>query len=59
MRKRDLVEERLRAALAGWPAGTPAGVDMSPAAIERRLREACELSTLALALAAAGQRRVK
>jgi len=49
----------LRAALAGWPRGSPEGVDMSREAVERRLREACELSSLALALAAAGQRRVK
>jgi hypothetical protein len=59
VRRNDTVEERLRAALVGWPHGTPEGVDMSREAVERRLREACELSSLALALAAAGQRRVK
>jgi len=59
VRSPDPVDDRLRAALARWPQGTPDGVDMSPAAVERRLREACELSGLALSLVAAGQRRVK
>ena len=54
MTSRDPIADRLRAALA--PGELPLeGVDMRPAAITERLREACELSELCLALGAAGE----
>jgi hypothetical protein len=56
-RDRSTVESRLREALVGWPASANDHVDMSAAAIEQRIRDACEMSSLALALVAAGAQR--
>jgi hypothetical protein len=47
----ELVEARLRAALTLVPHATAHGVDMSAAAIDARLRDACEMSALCLELA--------
>lgn len=46
----DDVAARLRSALTLDFASLREGVDMSPDAVVARLREACELSTLCLAL---------
>jgi hypothetical protein len=56
-RDTSALEARLREALAGWPDTVREGVDMSARAIEQRVRDACEMSTLALALVAAGAQR--
>lgn len=45
------VEARLRAALEA-PLEVREGVDMSPEAVTQRLRDACEMSSLCLSLAA-------
>ena len=50
MASRDLVEERLRAALTLDMTAMPHGVDMSPQAVAARLREACEMSSVCLEL---------
>jgi hypothetical protein len=47
---RDLVAERLRAALTLDVMATPHGVDMSPRAVAARLRDACEMSSVCLEL---------
>ena len=48
------IEDRLRAALVPELPTTAEGVDMSPRAVADRLRDACEMSSLALDLVAAG-----
>lgn len=51
------VEARLRAALNAPLTDIREGVDMSEAAVTRRLSEACEMSSLALELVAVGRTR--
>ncbi len=51
MASRDVVTERLRAALTLDVMSTPHGVDMSPRAVTARLRDACEMSSVCLELA--------
>jgi hypothetical protein len=52
----DELERRLRAALSQRWEEVPEGVDMSAAAVDHRLREAAEMSSLCLALGALSDR---
>ena len=54
-RHESSLEQRLREALVADLAEIREGVDMSPRAITGRLRDACEMSSLCLALAGVRQ----